>query len=71
MDLQPGYSLPEGKCIRLFKSLYRLLQASSLFHASLEEWLLSYGFKPAGADCVIFHFDRGTEKMILSLYVDD
>eukprot|EP00961_Rhodomonas_salina_P049195 660326-Rhodomonas_salina.1 len=36
MDLPPGYSLPEGKCISLCKSLYSLKQSSALFHDTLE-----------------------------------
>eukprot|EP00961_Rhodomonas_salina_P142429 1917978-Rhodomonas_salina.2 len=66
MDLPARYSLPEGKCIRLKKSLYGLKQASALYHENLEAWLLEYCFKPVGADRVIFRYDRGGEKLILS-----
>eukprot|EP00961_Rhodomonas_salina_P131571 1770859-Rhodomonas_salina.1 len=73
IDLPPGYSLPEGKCISLSKSLYGLKQSRALFHDTLEAWLLEYGFTAVGADGVIFKLDRGDETMMLSLqvYVDD
>eukprot|EP00286_Rhodomonas_abbreviata_P023936 CAMPEP_0181300748 /NCGR_PEP_ID=MMETSP1101-20121128/7054_1 /TAXON_ID=46948 /ORGANISM="Rhodomonas abbreviata, Strain Caron Lab Isolate" /LENGTH=1661 /DNA_ID=CAMNT_0023406003 /DNA_START=190 /DNA_END=5176 /DNA_ORIENTATION=- len=71
MELPPGYSLPDGKCIELAKSLYGLRQSPGLFHDTLETWLLDYGFEPVGADRVIFKLARGTEKILLSLYVDD
>eukprot|EP00961_Rhodomonas_salina_P268088 3622503-Rhodomonas_salina.1 len=71
MDLPPGYSLPEGKCISLTKSLYGLKQSSTLFHDMLEAWLLEYGFTTVGANGVIFKLRRGGESMMLSLYVDD
>eukprot|EP00961_Rhodomonas_salina_P049085 658897-Rhodomonas_salina.1 len=71
MDLPPGSSLPEGKCISLRKSLYCLKQSSTLFHDTLEAWLLEYGFTAVGADSVIFRLNRGGETMMLSLYVDD
>ena len=33
--------------------------------------MLAYGFKPVGPDGVMFRLDCGTEKLIVSLYVDD
>eukprot|EP00961_Rhodomonas_salina_P172870 2330981-Rhodomonas_salina.1 len=57
MELPSGYSLPEGKCILLKRSLYGLKQASALFHDTLEDWLLTYCFKAVGADGVIFRLD--------------
>mmetsp|Transcript_30285 Transcript_30285/g.62397 ORF Transcript_30285/g.62397 Transcript_30285/m.62397 type:complete len:629 (+) Transcript_30285:1137-3023(+) len=71
IDLPPGYALPDGKCIRLSKSLYGLRQSPGLFHSHLEKHLLDYGFEPVGADRVIFRYTRGQETILLSLYVDD
>eukprot|EP00961_Rhodomonas_salina_P159103 2142367-Rhodomonas_salina.1 len=71
MDLPLGYSLPEGKCIKLKKSLYGLKQSSALFHYTLEAWLLEYCFTAVGADGVIFKLKSCGESMMLSLYVDD
>jgi hypothetical protein len=71
LDLPPGYHLPPGKSIKLKKSLYGLRQSPGLFHDTLEAWLLAYGFKPIGADGVIFKLTRGRETILLSLYVDD
>jgi len=42
-----------------------------LFHDTLEDWLLKYGFEAIGADGVIFKLTRGGKQIILSLYVDD
>eukprot|EP00961_Rhodomonas_salina_P074891 1005769-Rhodomonas_salina.1 len=71
--MQPptGYSLPPGKCLLLRKSLYRLLQSIALFFENLGHWMLEYGFKPISPDGVMFRLDRGGQKLIVSLYVDD
>eukprot|EP00961_Rhodomonas_salina_P187713 2533362-Rhodomonas_salina.3 len=71
--MQPltGYSLPPGKCLRLQKSLYGLRQSSALFFENLESWMLDYGFQPICPDGVMFRLDRGGQKLIVSLYVDD
>jgi hypothetical protein len=66
-----GYPLPEGKCLKLVKSQYGLRQASHLFHADLEQWMLAYGFTSVGPDGVIFKLERGGHQLIVSLYVDD
>eukprot|EP00961_Rhodomonas_salina_P289307 3909501-Rhodomonas_salina.1 len=66
-----GYSLPEGKNLKLCKSLYGLRQSSALFYENLERWMLDYGFTPIGPDGVMFQLNRGDEKLIVSLYVDD
>jgi len=71
LELPPGYDLPEGKAIKLKKSLYGLRQSPGLFHDTLEAWLLKYGFTPIRADGVIFKLDRPNGSIILSLYVDD
>eukprot|EP00961_Rhodomonas_salina_P256363 3464566-Rhodomonas_salina.1 len=33
--------------------------------------MLEYGFQPIGPDGVMFRLDRGNERLIVSLYVDD
>ena len=71
MALPPGYSLPDGKCVKLKKSLYGLKQASNLYFNNIEKWLLAYGFKTVGPDGCTFRLVRGDEEVILSLYVDD
>eukprot|EP00961_Rhodomonas_salina_P087257 1173593-Rhodomonas_salina.1 len=58
MDLPPGYHLPPGKTIKLKKSLYGLRQSPGLFHDTLEEWLINYGFKPINEDGTIFKLVR-------------
>eukprot|EP00961_Rhodomonas_salina_P121066 1629328-Rhodomonas_salina.2 len=71
MDLPPGYHLPPGKTIKLRKSLYGLLQSPGLFHDTLEAWLVNYGFKQVNEDGTIFKLVRGSEQILLSLFVDD
>eukprot|EP00961_Rhodomonas_salina_P039047 524911-Rhodomonas_salina.1 len=71
MDLPPGYHLPPGKTIKLKKSLYGLCQSPGLFHDTLEEWLINYGFKPINEEGTIFKLVRGSEQVLLSLFVDD
>mmetsp|Transcript_68603 Transcript_68603/g.143115 ORF Transcript_68603/g.143115 Transcript_68603/m.143115 type:complete len:1720 (-) Transcript_68603:7252-12411(-) len=71
MDLPPGYHLGPGKTIKLLKSLYGLRQSPGLFHETLEDWLLNYGFKKVTDDCTIFKLTRNYETILLSLFVDD
>eukprot|EP00961_Rhodomonas_salina_P010148 136574-Rhodomonas_salina.1 len=66
-----GYALPDGQCLKLCKSLYELRQSSALFFENLEHWMLNYGFKLIGPDCIMFRLDCGQEKLIISLYVND
>ena len=71
IDLPPGYKLPPGKVARLKKSLYGLVQASSLFYAKMKAWLVSKNFTQVGDDGTLFrqHTNKGT--LLLSMYVDD
>eukprot|EP00961_Rhodomonas_salina_P149336 2010002-Rhodomonas_salina.2 len=71
--MQPptGYPLPDGQCLKLCKSLYGLLQSSALFYENLEHWMLDYGFTLIGQDGVMFRLDRGSKRLIVSLYVND
>eukprot|EP00961_Rhodomonas_salina_P156270 2103933-Rhodomonas_salina.1 len=71
--MQPptGYALPDGQCLKLKKILYGLLQSSALFYENLERWMLDYGFTPIGPDGVMFLLNKGSEKLIVSLYVND
>jgi len=71
IQLPPGYELPPGKAAKLKRSLYGLRQASALFYRKLRAWLLDYGFVSIGDDGTLFRYERGTDVMILSLYVDD
>ena len=71
MSLPPGYSLPPGKTIKLRKSLYGLKQSSNLYFANITRWLHAYGFQEVSPDGCVFKLQRGEEKLILSLYVDD
>eukprot|EP00961_Rhodomonas_salina_P265991 3595287-Rhodomonas_salina.1 len=41
------------------------------WQALIEKWMLKYGFKPIGQDCVTFMLNRGKSIILLSLYVDD
>eukprot|EP00961_Rhodomonas_salina_P037439 503105-Rhodomonas_salina.1 len=71
MQQPTGYFLPAGQCLKLCKSLYGLLQSSALFYENLEWWMTDYGFTPIGLDGVMFRLDRGSKRLIVSLYVDD
>eukprot|EP00961_Rhodomonas_salina_P144178 1941188-Rhodomonas_salina.1 len=73
MQEPSGYPLlvPPGQGLRLRKSIYGLHQSSTLFFENMERWMLDYEFKAVGPDRVMFRLDRGTEKLIVSLYVDN
>eukprot|EP00961_Rhodomonas_salina_P271921 3674318-Rhodomonas_salina.2 len=71
MQALTGYPLPPGQCLRLSTSIYGLGQSSALFFENMERWMLDYGFKAVGPGWIMFCLDRGTEKLIDSLYVDD
>ena len=71
VTLPPGYTLPEGKVLKLRKSLYGLRQAPGLFHDTLESWLREYGFRPIDPEGTIFRLDRPQGHIIMSIFVDD
>lgn len=69
MQPPPGIILPEGKILKLQKSLYGLKQAGRTWSLALRDALLSLGFKQLYSDaCVYTHPDT---QFILSVHVDD
>jgi hypothetical protein len=67
----PGYDLPAGKALRLKKALYGGRSSGALYAKEISTWLKDYGFKPTSVDETLFRLQRGSEIILLSLYVDD
>ena len=53
------------------RSLYGLKQAPRCWNTRFGNFLKKLGFKQSEADPCLFMLERGTNKLILALYVDD
>lgn len=65
---------PEGRELvcRVLKSLYGLKQAPRNWNKVINDWLVSYGFRPSKADpCVYVLVSHGGDILVVVLYVDD
>ncbi|CAM8911602.1 unnamed protein product [Rhodiola kirilowii] len=74
MKLPPGYFKSEreaGKVCKLTKSLYGLKQAPRQWFAKFTEALLEFGFQQSINDYSVFTLHKGTDFIILLVYVDD
>ncbi|CAM8893240.1 unnamed protein product [Rhodiola kirilowii] len=74
MSIPPGYFQQEkqmGMVCKLNKSLYGLKQAPRQWFSKLADSLFSYGFIQIPNDHSLFTLSRGTDFIILLVYVDD
>ncbi|CAM8918240.1 unnamed protein product [Rhodiola kirilowii] len=74
MKLPPGHFKSEreaGKVCKLTKSLYGLKQAPRQWFAKFTEALLEFGFQQSINDYSLFTLHKGTDFIILLVYVDD
>ncbi|GJY18251.1 helicase and polymerase-containing protein TEBICHI, partial [Tanacetum coccineum] len=73
MIVPSGYKrpLPPNTVCRLKKSLYGLKQANRQWFIKLTTLLLSIGFTQSHAKTSLFTYYKGTDTLILLIYVDD
>ena len=72
MKPPPGMKYPNGKCLKLHKSVYGLKQASRLFNQLLVSFLVSIGFVACPSDTCLMYLLRGSDiLLIIAIYVDD
>ena len=72
MDPPEGSDLPNGKVLRLRKSLYGLRQSPRCFNKAFDKWLQEQGFKAAKADpCLYTRLSPNGNFIMLSIHVDD
>ena len=71
MQIPEGMHIGKGKCLRLKKSIYGLVQSSRTWWATFSKFLKKLGFKISKADNCLFI--RQTKKgiCVFVLYVDD
>mmetsp|Transcript_42147 Transcript_42147/g.82458 ORF Transcript_42147/g.82458 Transcript_42147/m.82458 type:complete len:425 (-) Transcript_42147:467-1741(-) len=69
----PGYGglVERGQCLKLNRSLYGLKQASHLYWKRLQSWMLAHGFEQVDDEGTLFKLERGDNRMLISMYVDD
>ena len=71
----PGYSLPNGKALRLKKALYGGRSSGALYAKTIKQWFIGYGFTVSSVDETLFMLTRErngkTSILLVSLYVDD
>ena len=63
--------VPRDQVLLLLKAIYGLKQAPLLWFTTAREFLLSLAFVQSTSDPCLFILNRGADKLILSLYVDD
>ena len=73
MTVPKGYSqpLPPNTVCRLKKSLYGLKQANRQWFTKFTTFILSIGFLQSHADSSLFTYHKGSDTLVLLLYVDD
>lgn len=62
-----GVTLPEGKVLKLKKSLYGLKKSPKYWYEKFNSTIIEYGFKRSENDYCLYSFGN----IYLSLYVDD
>lgn len=74
MRLPPGFydaEKSQGRVCRLVKSLYGLKQASRQWFAQFDLALTEFAFRKSQNDHSLFILNKGTEYIVLLVYVDD
>jgi transposase InsO family protein len=71
MEQPEGFADNSAKVCKLKRSLYGLKQAPRCWNTRFGNFLKKLGFKQSEADPCLFMLERGTNKLILALYVDD
>lgn len=71
MHQPEGFEDGSSKVCKLQRSLYGLKQAPRCWNKRFGNFLIKLGFKVSDADPCMFIRERGKEKLILVLYVDD
>jgi hypothetical protein len=63
MEAIPGFPLPKGKCLRLLRTLYGLVQAPLAFYKLCREVYISVGFRQLQSDeCVFVRYENNVKK---------
>jgi Reverse transcriptase (RNA-dependent DNA polymerase) len=64
-----------GKCWHLWKSIYRLKQASNIWYKKLKSILIQLGFSISAIDHTLFHYSKEwrntTVHCLLAMHIDD
>eukprot|EP00253_Pinus_taeda_P031441 PITA_31441 len=72
MERLPGFIQTDSSLLcRLKKSLYGLKQASRVWYAKMDSFLLDTGFSRCHSDNIVYTKKVGKSLIILVLYVDD
>ncbi|KAL4320319.1 hypothetical protein GQ457_18G003820 [Hibiscus cannabinus] len=72
MQFPPGLTCSDSNVVcKLNKSLYGLKQASRKWNERLTSALLQQGFKQASSDSSFFIKGKGSDLVVLAVYVDD
>ena len=63
MDAIPGFPLPKGKCLRLLRTLYNLVQAPLAFFKLCREVYTGVGYRQLQSDaCVFVRYEVNVKK---------
>ena len=63
MDAIPGFPLPKGKCLRLLRTLYGLVQAPLAFYKLCREVYTGVGYRQLQSDeCVFVRYEVNVKK---------
>ena len=71
MNPPDGYTVPEGKVLKLNKALYGLKQAPRAWNQLIHSFLVSLGFRNTDADSCVYIKSSTSNIMIIGLFVDD
>ena len=71
LESPEGFEVPPGKVIKLKKTLYGLKQAPRGWFKTLFSFLHDNGFESNLADPCVLKMNRGSDVIIISVYVDD
>lgn len=66
-----GFHVPEGKVMKLCKSLYGLKQGPKCWNRRFDTFATSLGFKKSAADSCLYILESNEITVYLLLYVDD
>jgi hypothetical protein len=72
MEQLPSYKeFDPQKCLKLYKSIYRLKQARCKWYKIVFPTLADLGFKKCEADPVVFYIHSGKQIHILAVHIDN